>query len=233
MIFRWGAVAEKERGTSGKFYLADESKAPWVQGRKNDTLAASFKGRGDLLYDPTHQDRRWGGPGEAVRGVALSTSCTGDLLRLAGSSWSSGAQRTKSPHKAGHGRWRQDFSPLQEEGRGKELARNTQSNYFQSWFGRLHREHKKPGPEHLVLPNLHRPSHAAETAMGSLCAYMWSKSCLKIQVTEQFQCQLHMCQTISCILYSIPPLKHWWWCIWVRPDQMATNFFSQTCWRRY
>lgn len=59
-----------------------------------------------------------------------------DLLRLTGSRWSSEAERTESPHKAGHGRWRQDFSPLQEEGRGKELARGNQSNPFQNWSGR-------------------------------------------------------------------------------------------------
>lgn len=52
-----------------------------------------MKDRGDLLTDPTQQDRRRVGPEEADRGTALSSalvllwSSTGDLLRLAGSSW--------------------------------------------------------------------------------------------------------------------------------------------------
>lgn len=62
----------------------------------------------------------------------LLYSCIGDLLRLAINSWSSEAEKTKSPHMAGHGRWRQDFSLLQEEGRGKELAWGNQLNHFQN-----------------------------------------------------------------------------------------------------
>lgn len=58
----------------------------------------------------------------------------GDLLKPTGSSWSSEAGGGKL--KALTGQDMEDegrvFSPLQEEGRGKELAWGNQSNPFQS-----------------------------------------------------------------------------------------------------
>lgn len=48
-------------------------------------------------------------------------------------------RETKSPHKAGHGGWRQDFFLLfrrRANGGRKELARGNQSNHFQGCSGR-------------------------------------------------------------------------------------------------
>lgn len=87
---------------------------------------------------------RGGGGGRYTKLSVLSVQL--HLLRLASNSWSSEAEKTKSLNIAGHGRWRQDLSLLQEVGRGKELAWGNQSNHFQNWLGR------------------HTSSHAAQSA---------------------------------------------------------------------
>lgn len=74
---------------SRKSYLAGEGKAPWVQRRENDMLVsvhALFWRTGTLCYmiPPSKTEGEVRG-GRGWEGSALS--CRGDLLRLAGGSW--------------------------------------------------------------------------------------------------------------------------------------------------
>lgn len=114
--------------------------------KENDTLAALralFWRTGVIFYmiPPSKTEgeldqRRLTGEMLSAQLSVLLWSCTGDLLGLAGSRWSFQVERTINIHKTGYGRWRQDFSPLQQEGRGKALAQGNQSNHCRNWSGR-------------------------------------------------------------------------------------------------
>lgn len=103
--------------------------------KKNDTLAdlrALDSRTGVIFYmiPPSNAEgeldqRKLRGAGSlnsAQLCSALLWSCTGDLLRLAGSSWSSEAEKTKSLHKAGYGKMEAGFFSPSGGGQGEGVC---------------------------------------------------------------------------------------------------------------
>lgn len=112
-------------------------------------------------------------------------------------------RETKSPHKAGHGGWRQDFFLLfrRRAKGGKELARGNQSNHFQGCSGR-----------HTDGQGCRESTNSRAQSTSSSPANH-SRSCQRIHVVHQTKilmpslfCPLSHHKGILC---PIPPLKLW------------------------